>query len=224
MQRGKIPEVTLLILADITIPEATYAINYSCKDIEWGNAKFLGSKGRPEGLREEVTYEETYPIQNINDFNYYCIYNLGNHVETSHALLIHPDGYVIRPWLWDNAWLEYDYIGAPWRDDPNAFLDPWGRNQRVGNGGFSLRSKRLLDVPKNVEVPWEVNEGDFYKHMNAGLYNEDGNICVHNKHIFEAQGCKYAPVEVASKFSREDFLPDSEQETFGFHYHFQEIR
>ena len=224
MQRGKIPEVTLLILADITIPEATYAINYSCKDIEWGAAKFLGSKGRPEGLREEVTYEETYPIQNINDFNYYCIYNLGNHVETSHALLIHPDGYVIRPWLWDNAWLEYDYIGAPWRDDPNAFLDPWGRNQRVGNGGFSLRSKRLLDVPKNVEVPWEVNEGDFYKHMNAGLYNEDGNICVHNKHIFEAQGCKYAPVEVASKFSREDFLPDSEQETFGFHYHFQEIR
>lgn len=179
----KIPEVTLLILADITIPEATYAINYSCKDIEWGAAKFLGSKGRPEGLREEVTYEETYPIQSINDFNYYCIYNLGNHVETSHALLIHPDGYVIRPWLWDNAWLEYDYIGAPWRDDPNAFLDPWGRNQRVGNGGFSLRSKRLLDVPKNVEVPWEVNEGDFYKHMNAGLYNEDGNICVHNKHI-----------------------------------------
>jgi len=34
----------------------------------------------------------------------------------------------------------------------------------------------------------------------------------------------YAPVKVASKFSREDTLPDSEQETFGFHYHFQEIR
>jgi hypothetical protein len=60
--------------------------------------------------------------------------------------------------------------------------------------------------------------------MNAGLYNEDGNICVHNRHIFEANGCKFAPVEVASKFSREETLPDSEKETFGFHYHFQEIR
>jgi len=60
--------------------------------------------------------------------------------------------------------------------------------------------------------------------MDAGLYNEDGNICCHNRHIFEGQGCVYAPVAVASKFSREETLPDSEQETFGFHYHFQEIR
>ena len=164
------------------------------------------------------------PIQNINDFNFYCIYNLGKHVETSHGLLIHPDGYVIRPSLWDNNWLQYDYIGAPWRDDPTAYLDPWGKNQRVGNGGFSLRSKKLLDLPSKIEVPWEVNVGDFYKHMNAGLYNEDGNICVHNRHIFEENGCKFAPVEVASKFAREETLPDSEEETFGFHYHFQEIR
>jgi len=87
-----------------------------------------------------------------------------------------------------------------------------------------LRSKKLLDLPAHVEIPWEVNVGDFYKHMNAGLYNEDGNICVHNRHIFEANGCKFAPVNVASKFAREATLPDSEKETFGFHYHFQEIR
>ena len=219
-----IPDVTLLILADIDIPDAVYAINKSCEGIEWGAAKFLGSKGKPEGLDPQVTYEETYPIQSINDFNFYCIYNLAKHCDTSHLLLIHPDGYVIRPHLWDDAWLEYDYIGAPWRDDPTAYLDPWGKNQRVGNGGFSLRSKKLLEVPANVEVPWEVNVGDFYKHMNAGLYNEDGNICVHNRHIFEAQGCKFAPVSVASKFAREETLPDSEKETFGFHYHFQEVR
>ena len=220
----KIPDVTLLMLADLDIPEATYAVNKSCEQIEWGAVKFLSSKGRPEGLCDQAVYEEVYPINSINDFNFYCIYNLGNHVETSHSLLIHPDGYVIRPWLWDNTWLQYDYIGAPWRDDPTAYLDPWGRNQRVGNGGFSLRSKKLLDVPKHREIPWEVNVGDFYKHMNAGLYNEDGNICVHNRHLFIEEGCKFAPVNVASKFAREDTLPDSEKETFGFHYHFQDIR
>jgi len=220
----KIPDVTLLMLADIDIPDAVYAVNKSCEEIEWGAVKFLGSNGKPEGLCDQATFELTYPIQSINDFNFYCIYNLGKHVETSHILLIHPDGYVIRPWLWDNDWLQYDYIGAPWRDDPTAYLDPWGKNHRVGNGGFSLRSKKLLDLPSIVEVPWEVNTGDFYQHMNAGLYNEDGNICVHNRHIFEKNGYKFAPVEVASKFSREETLPDSEEETCGFHYHFQEIR
>ena len=128
------------MLADIDIPEAVYAVNKSCEEIQWGAVKFLSSKGKPEGLCNQAIYELTYPIQSINDFNFYCIYNLSNHVETTHALLIHPDGYVIRPWLWNNDWLQYDYIGAPWRDDPTAYLDPWGKNQRVGNGGFSLRS------------------------------------------------------------------------------------
>tara|TARA_B100001113_G_scaffold67089_1_gene51662 strand:+ start:53 stop:538 length:486 start_codon:yes stop_codon:yes gene_type:complete len=45
----KVPEVTVLILADLDLPDAVYAINKSCEAIEWGAAKFLGSK-KPEGL------------------------------------------------------------------------------------------------------------------------------------------------------------------------------
>jgi len=61
----KIPEVTLLMLADVDIPEAVYAVNKSCESIEWGAVKFLGSKGRPEGLCDQAQYEKTYPIQSI---------------------------------------------------------------------------------------------------------------------------------------------------------------
>ena len=82
----KIPEVTLLILADLDLPDAVYAINKSCEEIEWGAAKFLGSK-RPDGLCDQVEYEETYPIQSINDFNFYCIYNLTNPVSYTHLTL-----------------------------------------------------------------------------------------------------------------------------------------
>ena len=56
-------------------------------------------------------------------------------------------------------------------------------------------------------------------------YNEDGNICVHNRHIFEQQGCVFAPVEIAARFSKEVECPEHKGiETFGFHYHFQDIR
>ena len=30
-----------------------------------------------------------------------------------------------------------------------------------------------MDVPNKVVIPWDVNQGDFYKHMDAELFNED---------------------------------------------------
>jgi hypothetical protein len=146
------------------------------------------------------------------------MYNLTNHVETSHCLLIQADGFVINPEMWDDNWFQYDYIGAPWEYSETAYIDPWGNHQRVGNGGFSFRSKKLLDVPKNAYVHFDVNHGSFYKHMNANNFAEDGNICVHNRHIYEVLGCKFAPLEVAVKFSQEKRIPETNGIVpFGFH-------
>jgi hypothetical protein len=36
------------------------------------------------------------------------------HVATSHVLVIQWDGYVVNADLWDDDFLRYDYIGAPW--------------------------------------------------------------------------------------------------------------
>ena len=136
-------------------------------------------------------------------------------------LLIQTDGFVIFPHQWDDSWLEYDYIGAPWPVAEGCYLDPWENPQRVGNGGFCLMSKKLLSVPDKVEVPWEINDSDFYK-MPEGVrnYHGDGNVCCHNRHIYVEQGCKFAPLEVAVKFSQETRLPECDGIVpFGFHYH-----
>ena len=102
----------------------------------------------------------------------------------------------------------------------HSYLDPWGKPHRVGNGGFSFRSKKLLDVPSRAHIQFDVNWGDFYKHFGYGNTAEDGNICVHNRHIYEQLGCKFAPVEVAAKFSHEKQLPETQGITpFGLNYH-----
>ena len=55
--------------------------------------------------------------------------------------------------------------------------------------------------------------------MNAGSYNEDGNICVHNRHLFIEEGCKFPPVEVAARFSYETAVPENQGIIpFGFHF------
>ena len=190
------------------------------KNIDFGSVKFI-SHERPKKIPDGIEYEKFVGYDNISykEFSYYCIYKLIEHVDTEYMLMIHPDGFVINPESWTDEFLEWDYLGAPWPVVDNAFIDPFGNHQRVGNGGFTLRSRRLLEVPSKEEIPFEVNQGTFYKHMNAGAYNEDGNICVHNKHLFEKHGMRFAPVELAAKFSHETPVPETAnvEKPFGFH-------
>jgi hypothetical protein len=219
-----LPNVTLFCISSNKVDGALYALKKSMEGINFGSVKLITHK-LPDNLPEDIEYSQCYEITSMSDYNYYCIYNLTNHIETDYCLLVQPDGYVIRPHLWDNDWFNYDYIGAPWRIEDRSFITPFNEHIQVGNGGFSFRSKKLLEVPKQIEIPWDVNQGNFYKHFNYGSTSEDGNICVHNRHLYESQGCKFAPLNVAVKFSKEREIPENVgMETFGFHYYFQDIR
>jgi hypothetical protein len=126
---------------------------------------------------------------------------LAPHIETDHFMVIQYDGMPIDPNFWNDDYLNYDYIGAPW---------PWGaHNRRVGNGGFSVRSRRLAELcadPKLVFNP--PGHGD-------NNYMEDLHICVMYADYLESQGIKYAPVDLAKQFSAE--IPGGRFNTYGFH-------
>lgn len=214
-----LPDVTLVCISSVNLPQTYFAFQKSVEKINFGKVKLITHE-KPTDLPNFIEYSEGYKINNINEYSYYCIYNLTNHIDTTHCILIQADGFIINPEKWDNDWLNYDYIGAPWEWNANAYIDPFGNHHRVGNGGFTLRSKKLLDVPKHTYIEFNVNQGDFYKHMNANNFAEDGNICVHNRHLYDAAGCKFAPVEVAAHFAHEKQLTETQGITpFGFHYH-----
>ena len=221
-----LPNVTLVSIDTTDDLSGTLKGVYtSMSGINFGAVKIITTKNQIEtnySLVDDgiVLEEPVVDIKNYNDYNHYVIHDLHNHVNTSHCLLVQPDGFVLFPEKWNNEWLKYDYIGAPWTYAEDAYIDPFGNHHRVGNGGFSLRSKKFLEVPTKVEVPWETNNSDFYW-MPEGVvnYHEDGNVCVHNRHIFIEQGCKYAPVEVAIRFSQETRVSECDGITpFGFHY------
>lgn len=210
-----LPNVTLVALTSVDFQGHIASLNKCSTHANFGAVKLISHECPPD-LPDYIAWEDSGINMKIKDYSYYCIYNLTRHIDTEFCLLVQADSWIIRPEKWEDSFFEYDYIGAPWPLSYNAYVDPFGRHIRVGNGGFSLRSKKLLDVPKHINIPFEVNEGTFYKHMNAGCYNEDGNICVHNRHLFEEAGCKFAPVEVAAKFSTECNVPET-TESFGFH-------
>lgn len=189
----KLPNVTLIALTNQ--PEKHFkAFEESRKDIEWGDAKLI------------VDYNCT----SIEIWNWKIIFELHNYVTTSHAMLIHHDGYVINPSLWNPTWMMWDFIGAPWPypKDSYSYRDPFGNIQRVGNS-VSLRSKKLMELPSQLKMPW----GNYY-----GNSNEDGYLTVHHRRMLENHGCNFAPLEVAKYFSKEHSIPENEGiETFAFH-------
>ena len=160
-------------------------------------------------------------LNSIEEYGKYVQFKLWKHIQTDFVLIVQADGWVLNGRRWEEAFMGYDYIGAPWPISQTAYIDPQGVHQRVGNGGFSLRSFKLLKLGEELDLIWDVTRHSEFKHFNAKPLAEDGNICIHNRKRYESAGCRFAPLEIAARFSRE--LPIEEfpnPETFGFHcYH-----
>jgi len=193
----KLPQVTLIAISGIGYDKEGHrnAIEKSMEHIDFGAVKHIQLKS----------------ITDIDTWNKAVIYDLPKYVKTEFALLIHPDGYVKNANCWNDDWLKYDYIGSPWPEPQDSFSyrDFNGEVQRVGNS-VSLRSKRLLDVANKRKLEWKPFHG---------YYNEDGFICVNYRHIYEEEGCRFAPLEEAVKFGKEWDIPENKdiKETFVFH-------
>jgi Protein of unknown function (DUF5672) len=134
------------------------------------------------------------PLKSLDDYSLFCLRGMPSRVETEFALVVQWDGYVVNPDAWASSFRKYDYIGGtiyPERGPPV-----------VGNGGFSLRSRKLLDaLPTLAFVP------------GAG---EDWIISHVFKRSLEADyGIRFAPSALAERFSYEIKPPT--RPTFGFH-------
>lgn len=161
-----LPDVTL-ICVDSDLERVKHAASKCLEQINFGSSQFLS----PD-------------IRSKEEYSKFCMRELYKHVTTSHMLVFQHDGYVNNWKAWDNDWLQYDYIGSPW-----WYTD--GMN--VGNGGFSLRSRRLMEI---VATDPTITE----------MHPEDHQICrTYRAYLESKYGIKFAPQEVAEKFSFEGF-------------------
>ncbi len=207
--RLQLPEVTLMAVTSVKVWETVCAMRYSMRGIDFGDCVLVSHK-KPLYLPGTIRFAKTDRLKNIDDFNYQMLYEMGKFVHTDFVMLVHYDGFVVHPEMWQEAFLEYDYIGAPWPvpNDDFTYRDIHGNLCRVGNS-VGIRSKRLLEFPKAAGLPFEADHGYFH---------EDGFLCCKNRHLLEAAGMRIAPLEVAKYFSHETMIPEIEGITpFAFH-------
>lgn len=188
----KLFDVTLIAIGSEAYADANnYAISQSCRGIEFGAVRNIVDKD----------------CTTLDAYSHAMLYKLTDYVQTPYALTVQQDGMVQNPDMWDDSFFEYDYIGAPW--PPKTHYTAEGEEVRVGNGGFSFRSKKLLDAFNVLQLPF--TDGG------KGFFNEDGQICNYHRKALEDYGIKFAPVSVAATFSHELPVPESVERTFGYH-------
>lgn len=128
-------------------------------------------------------------------------------VDTDFTLYIHSDGFAVNKSAWNNKFLDYDYIGAPW---------PFhNKQERVGNGGFSLKSRKM----HNALLQLNIHEDLYYD------YPEDNIVCrLYRKKLINDFQINFAPEEIACQFSMECYYEYPYQafnywigKSFGFH-------
>ncbi|MEO7256153.1 MAG: DUF5672 family protein [Casimicrobium sp.] len=136
------------------------------------------------------------PIKSRAAYSQFVIKELGNYITTDYALVVQWDGFVIDGSAWADEFWNYDYIGAKWPHLTGDF--------RVGNGGFSLRSKRLLQALSDHAITLNADE------------NEDEAICVRYRELLETKyGVVFADERVADRFAFDVGRPVGP--TLGFH-------
>ncbi|SDZ92540.1 hypothetical protein SAMN02745687_01110 [Lachnospiraceae bacterium NK3A20] len=211
----QLPNVTLCAMTSVDVQATVEAMKYSMRGIDFGDAVIITHR-KPFGLPERIRYDHTSKLNNIDDFNYKMVYELGSHIHTDYAMIVHADGFIVHPELWRDEFLDYDYIGAPWplpkEGDTTTYRDRHGNICRVGNS-VGIRSKKLMDFPRENNIPWT---GEYA--FGRMWFHEDGFLCCKIRDEIEAAGMRIAPLELARYFSHEHMIPEIEGITpFAFH-------
>lgn len=187
----ELADVTICAADCTTVALAAQALERSIDQCNFGDAVLFSDQAISGRFRRVAIPR----LSTLDAYSGFITHDLASEIHTDFVLVVQWDGYVVGPEAWSAGFRDYDYIGATW---------PWHTDRMmVGNGGFSFRSRKLLDVIRNT-LPRPSGE------------NEDDFICRRHRLFLEREhGIRFAPVAVANRFSYEHARV--EQPTFGFH-------
>lgn len=188
----KIKNTTLVCIDGLDIDRAIDSVNISKHYCEFEDIKLLSH------IDSDFEYlVKIPPITSITEYSEFVLKELTKYVETDYVLITQHDGFILNPSAWNEDFFNYDYLGAPWNL----------RNWVVGNGGFSLRSKKLLIITSHIYNMFDIEKNK---------YPEDFIICGYFRDFLERHhNIKFPSVEFADTFSVEDRGKWTGQ--FGFH-------
>lgn len=192
--RLHLPDVTLVAASSIALPATIRAMQESLRHVRFGAAILFSDRLPDMPLPESIDWQPIARLDSRRAYSELFLRGLSRHIATSHILCVQWDGYVLDATRWLPPFLDYDYIGAPWPHFDDGLT--------VGNGGFSMRSRKLLEACRDIDL--------------APGENEDVAICrTHRRYLEREHGIRFAPEDQARRFGYERHAARGDE--FGFH-------
>ena len=195
MRDRALADVTLACVDTVNHALALRALAASMERLAFGRVVLLTDR-LPKDVQRPPSIDVVGidPLRSRDDYSRFVLKHLVEHVLTPHVLLVQWDGYVVNADAWESAFTDVDYLGARW------FWHTDGHD--VGNGGFSLRSRRLLDALQDPRI--DLVEA------------EDTTIGRTFRKLLEREhGIRFGSAALADRFAFEATYPVGKP--FGFH-------
>jgi hypothetical protein len=192
----ELPRVTLIACDTQSPGRALASLRRSLSQIKPAKTILFTSVGL--AVKDDIEVVKIAPLKSKADYSRWIMRDLYKYIETDFVLVTQWDSYVLNGELWTDDFLT-DYIGACWLETDGF---------SVGNGGFSIRSQRLMEVAATDPTIVSTHPED---NMLAKVYRP---------YLETKYGFKWASEELADKFSFE--LREPTQPTFGFHSFFHQ--
>lgn len=194
MSRLPLAQVTLCAVDTQLSALAAQALLRSMQQCDFGRVLLFTHDWLPAVVLPGLEVIEIEPLRSSAEYSHFVMRQLPAYVRSSHALLIKWNGFVAHAEAWTDEFLAYDYLGAVWPDQPEALS--------VGNGGFSLRSRRFMQASMDTRISHEDPE--------------DVVLCRDQRAFLEQiHGVHIAPARLARRFAHDSESPRGL--TFGFH-------
>lgn len=199
---------------------AVKAIKSTLANTPANKVYWISDRPCPETLRCPVEWLRVAPVGSrvfCYWYSHITLRLLPSVVNTDFNILVQADGYAVNHEAWTDEFLNYDYIGAPWLW--------WEPHEQIGNGGFSLRSRRLYDAllawwPGYRNQDWPDLHPKYYNPNGREGIMEDNLIAGPFRPELERRGCRFAPVDLAHRWSiegSESYTSPWFRKSLGFH-------
>jgi hypothetical protein len=189
-----------LIAVDDNLSSIQRAADISCRNIRFNSVKLLSSEASGD--------PRLVPIRHLGskkEYSQFILKELAAYVETPYMLIVQGDGFVLNHFAWSDDFLNYDMVGAAWKFRPE---------KRTANGGFSLRSRKMMEIIKNDDSIFLQNDS-----IIRNFAEDHVLFYIYRDYLEGHHGIKIAPEEVCDRFSIEAWgVPDNKYKgSFGFH-------
>jgi hypothetical protein len=188
----RLPQVTLCAVTSVNVAATLRAMEACIAQVAFADCLLL-TDAPVRAPHPDIRVVQIDRINSSAAYSNFLLFDLVAYIETSHCLVVQWDGHLIDAQRWRSQFLDYDYIGAGWPQFDDG--------HDVGNGGFSLRSRRLMKA---------CREPGFHS-----IHPEDVAIGRLNRDWLEERSMRFPPRALADLFSAE--RAGDVDTAFGYH-------